>query len=46
MLLIQFAVYLSGIFKEVETELEGCMTTSFTNNYEWLEVADSVKQLY
>lgn len=28
---ILFAVYLSGIFKEVAEEVQGCMTTSFAD---------------
>lgn len=30
--LIPFAIYLKGIFKQVEEKVEGYMTTSFVNN--------------
>lgn len=30
--LILFAIYLNGVFREVEKELEECMTTLITDN--------------
>lgn len=43
---ILFPVYLSGILKKVKKIVEGCMSTSFADNYGWLVVADLVKQLF
>lgn len=37
---ILFVIYLSGIFREVEKEMEGYMTTSFADNCGWLMTAD------
>lgn len=29
--LVMFAIYLSRVFTEMDTKVEGCVTTSFTN---------------
>lgn len=42
---ILFAIYLSGIFKEAEEEVEGYMSTSFADDSRWLEMRDSEAQL-
>lgn len=43
---ILFAAYLSRIFKEVETEMEGCMATLFADNCGWLVGVNPLPQLY
>lgn len=43
--LIMFVIYLSGIFKKVEEEIEECIATLFADYYGWLVTADSVAQL-
>lgn len=42
---ILFAVYLSGIFKDVEKEVEGCIATSFADDSVSLVMAHSKTQL-
>lgn len=44
--LIRFAIYHSGVLKDVEKEVEGCMATLFTDNCRWLVEEDSVEQLF
>lgn len=41
--LILFAIYLSGVFREVEKKVEGYMTKLFADNCWLLVVADSVE---
>lgn len=43
---ILFAIYLIIIFKNVQDEVEECMTTSFTDEYGWLVTVDSVAQTH
>lgn len=43
---ILFAIYVSGVFKEMETEIEGCMAISFADNYGWLVTEETVEQIY
>lgn len=42
---ILFPIYLTCVFREVERELEGYMTTSFADDCGWLVTADSLEQL-
>lgn len=42
---ILFAIYISGIFKEVEEKVEIWMTTSFADDCACLMAADSVTKL-
>lgn len=32
---VQFVIYLSEVFREVEQEVEGCMPTSFADDCAW-----------
>lgn len=41
---IIFAIYLSGVSKEVEKEIGGCMATSFVEDCVWLVETDWVEQ--
>lgn len=43
---IRFAIYLSGVFKKVEKEVEGCVATLFADDCGWLVVTNSVEKLY
>lgn len=40
-----FAIYLSGIFREVEKDVESCMVTSLPDDCRWLVTVNSVGQL-
>lgn len=43
--LILFAIYLSGMFKVVEEEMESCMTTLYVDHCWWLVMVDLVEQV-
>lgn len=42
---ILFAIYLCRVFRKVEKEVEGYMSTSLTDDCRWLIAADSFEQL-
>lgn len=40
---IQFAIYLSSVFRNVKKEVEGCTATSFPDDCGWLVTTDLVE---